>query len=239
MPTIDEQRSYYNDRWAKDGFANPIELSRALEVMRLLARIRSEMASPPKICDLGCGSGWITGLVGNVGPATGIDLSDVTEHRHKYPHCEFLSTNALEWNPPPESFDVVLSVEVIEHIEYPRQADYLGIARRALRPRGYIILTTPNRRTMEAFPGGGRTWSDQPVEDWLSAKDLRSVLTGSGFRVRLMTSLVPGFGSNGFYRVANSTKVNLLLGRLGLNELWTDLLLRAKLGLHLVALAQR
>jgi cyclopropane fatty-acyl-phospholipid synthase-like methyltransferase len=239
MPTIAEQQAYYNTRWAKHGFINSIEMARGIEVMRLLAHVRAGMKTAPRICDLGCGTGWLTAMAGNVGPALGLDLSDVTEHRARYPYCEFLTADAVEWKPEPESFDVVLSVEVIEHIEHPRKIDYIAVARQALRRGGYLILTTPNRRTMEAIAGGGRAWSNQPIEDWLRAGELRELLTSSGFRMESLTSILPGIATRGMYRIANSAKVNRLLQLVGFHKLWTALLLRAYFGLHLVALARR
>lgn len=46
------------------------------------------------------------------------------------------------------SFDVVLSMEGIEHFEH--QAGFLRECARVLRPRGWLVLTTPNVLTLSA-----------------------------------------------------------------------------------------
>ena len=132
-----------------------------------------------------------------------------------------------------------MSQETIEHIDGNGQARYLDVARELLRPQGYLILTTPSRSTMEAFPGGGRAWSNQPVENWLYATDLRDLLRRRGFHLIQMTSFVFGYGSLGLYRLANSHKLNRFLELVGAHPIWRGALARANFGLHLVVLARK
>jgi 2-polyprenyl-3-methyl-5-hydroxy-6-metoxy-1,4-benzoquinol methylase len=156
----------------------------------------------------------------------------------RYPHCAFISANILEWDAPASAFDAVISVEVIEHVDRDLQAKYLDIARRLLKPGGHLILTTPNADTMRAMPGGGKEWSHQPIENWLTPRELRTLLE-SGFTVRSVDSIIAGMGSRGSYRLMNSARIDSVMQAIGAGSAWERLRLRTMFGLHLVAHAQK
>jgi 2-polyprenyl-3-methyl-5-hydroxy-6-metoxy-1,4-benzoquinol methylase len=235
-PNLEEQEGYYTGRWNTFSYANNLDLQRVAAILDVLARIGFE--APPAICDLGCGAGWATGIFGMFGKTTGVDLSDTARASERYPHCTFVSANILEWDAPQATFDVAMSVEVIEHIERPLQAKYLGIAHRLLKPGGHLILTTPNGDTMRAMPQGGKEWSHQPIEDWLNPSELRHLLE-QGFTVESVDSIISGMGRKGSYRLMNSAKVDGLMQSVGVGNAWERLRLRSMYGLHLVAHAQK
>ena len=228
---------YYAERWNKFEYANSLAMERITKILSLMQQ--AGVRERPEICDLGCGAGWATGILGAFGETTGVDLAPPESTSHRYPHCRFIAADVLEWRYSPGTFDVVVSQETIEHIERTRQSRYLDVAHGLLRPGGYLILTTPNRRTMDAFPGGGRTWSSQPIEEWLSAGELRALLHQTGFEVLRMTSFVLGYGHHGSYRLANSAQLNRFLGHVGLQKVWRGVLARTNFGLHLAVLCRK
>jgi SAM-dependent methyltransferase len=235
-PNLRVQEGYYTERWNSFTFANKLDLNRVVAILDVLARIGFE--TPPAICDLGCGAGWATGIFGMFGPTMGVDLSDTVLASQRYPHCAFISANILEWDAPASAFDAVISVEVIEHVDRDLQAKYLDIARRLLKPGGHLILTTPNADTMRAMPGGGKEWSHQPIENWLTPRELRTLLE-SGFTVRSVDSIIAGMGSRGSYRLMNSARIDSVMQAIGAGSAWERLRLRTMFGLHLVAHAQK
>jgi len=99
----------------------------------------------------------------------------------------------LPW--PDDAFDVVVSVEGIEHLEN-RQA-YLRELRRVLRPDGTLILTTPNISSVRSrvrFAGSAFFHHDpRPLREavpnplhhigLMTFADLRYALHTSGFRI--------------------------------------------------------
>ena len=127
---------------------------------------------------------------------------------------------------------------MIEHIERPLQAKYIAVAHHLLRPGGHLILTTPNADTMRAMPMGGREWSNQPLEEWLGPHDLIGLLEQQ-FDVCQLRSIIPGHGTRGPYRVANSAKIRHFMHTIGVGSAWESLGLRYRYGLHLVAHAQK
>ncbi|MEP6619275.1 MAG: class I SAM-dependent methyltransferase [bacterium] len=235
-PDLNQQEGYYTERWNKFDFANQLELRRLAAVVNAVAKIGYD--TTPAICDLGCGAGWTTNVLGIFGKTTGVDLSDTAAAAARYPHCQFVSANILEWDAPKESFDFVVSFEVIEHIDRAAQAKYIAVAHRLLKPGGHFIITTPNARTMRAMAGGGREWSNQPLEEWLTAAELRALLAPS-FTVHEIDSFIDGMGVRGSYRLVNSVKVKNLLSSVGAGGLWSSYAHRNMYGLHLIAHAQK
>jgi hypothetical protein len=117
---------------------------------------------------------------------------------------------------------------------------HLRTAHALLVPGGYLILTTPNARTLHATSAATlalNAW--QPIENWLSARQLRRMLVREGFEVRTLTSLTLGTGDRGLHRLVNSVKVRMLLARLGLAKAFDWARCRTGFGLHLIAVAQR
>jgi 2-polyprenyl-3-methyl-5-hydroxy-6-metoxy-1,4-benzoquinol methylase len=98
------------------------------------------------ILDLGCGNGAMTNELRQAGyQVTGLDSSNsgLVVARASYPAVPFVNGNIGSELPPSlrERFEVVLAVEVIEHLLLPRQL--FERASEALVPGGYLIVTTP------------------------------------------------------------------------------------------------
>jgi|GraSoiStandDraft_41_1057321.scaffolds.fasta_scaffold03472_12 2-polyprenyl-3-methyl-5-hydroxy-6-metoxy-1,4-benzoquinol methylase len=236
LPGIDAQTAYYNSRWSGYGFGNALELQRCAAILDHLV---ATGFLRPRICDLGCGSGWLAGILGIFGETTGVDLSDVAARAasERFPHVHFEAANIFEWRHPLAYFDVVVSQEVLEHVE--DQARYLQIANDLLKPGGYLIITTPNAKAFHAAPlAKQKAWSNQPIENWVDARQLRYLLSVC-FRHIEITSIIPSFADSGFHRVANSFKVQRFLDAFGLGRPWRTLMYRCGYGLHLVALARK
>ncbi len=235
---IDQQREYYTERWGAFEHANYLDMARIAKVLELMGRINL----PPvaKICDLGCGAGWSTCILGLFGKAVGFDLSDTSRAQARFPHCQFYSGDAREWNYPAGEFDLVTSIEVIEHIDYSTQPDYIAKIRQILKPGGHLILTTPNKRTFDAMEEERkRNWTVQPVECLLNRASLRSLLVSGGFAPLELNSFILGHAHEGSHRLANSTRLKLAADALGLGQFRERWLGRAGYGLHLVALAKK
>jgi SAM-dependent methyltransferase len=231
---VEQERGYYNAKWASFKGINTYELQRIAKVLEYLCEVpvRSD------ICDLGCGAGWTTAILGYFGRALGVELSDVEQQRRQYGHCEFVSADILQWDCPGGVFDVVASIEVIEHIPHSAQQAYLRVAHRLLRPGGHLILTTPNKRTMCAM-ADARAWTNQPIEDWLGMAELLALIEGTGFEVLRESSLILGHGEKGSYRLVNSVKLASVAKKLGIQRYVQNLFLSLGYGLHLTVLAKK
>jgi len=104
------------------------------------------------ILDVGCGSGTIVKrLLKREKKAIGIDIGKkfVDFCQSKYKSAIFCEADAQFLPFSSECFDTIVCSEVMEHLENPEKA--LKEFNRVLRPRGKLILTTPNISFLWAF----------------------------------------------------------------------------------------
>lgn len=233
-PDIETQRSYYDHVWAKQEFANNLQLARTVEILKALANTQLLY---PKICDFGCGTGWLTSILAAFGPTTGIELSPeaIKLASQRYPSAQFLAADIHTWDPTGYQFDVVVSQEVLEHFEDHHV--YLDAVWKILRPGGYLILTTPNADALNALEDP-KAWTNQPIENWVTKRQLRRLLESRFVNVKIH-SIVLMYGKSGIYRYTDAPKVRALMRAFGLEQVWVDTLQRLGYGLHFVATASK
>jgi len=102
-----------------------------------------------RVLDLGSGNGKLCGkLAGKCELVVGVeyDKKGVEIARQSNPGLDFYNLGVQDDPQPlvdkyPGKFDAVISTEVIEHLFLPRQL--LHFASALLRPRGYLIISTP------------------------------------------------------------------------------------------------
>jgi len=97
------------------------------------------------ILEVGCGSGTIVKqLLAQGKHVTGIDIGKqfVNFCHATYDNADFCETDAHYLPFADRSFDTIVCSEVIEHVDNPEQA--LQEFNRVLRPKGRLVLTTPN-----------------------------------------------------------------------------------------------
>jgi SAM-dependent methyltransferase len=109
-------------------------IERVLTGMRLPARAR--------ILDAGCGSGRNMVELAHHGTVTGVELSETSVELARARNVgEVISGSVLDMPFPADSFDLAVSLDVIEHLE-----DDLGALRemrRTVTPGGSLLVTVP------------------------------------------------------------------------------------------------
>lgn len=98
------------------------------------------------ILDIGCGNGSFTNFIAQQGYQTvGIEESEsgIKLARQNFPDCKFIqgSIYNLPYTELKYKFDIVISLEVIEHLFYPKEL--VKAAKKCLKPNGCLIITTP------------------------------------------------------------------------------------------------
>lgn len=115
-------------------------------LLKMLAEVKPTGQSKPRVLDLGCGNGSLSHLVAQQGyEVVGVDASaqGIAIARKSFPDCQFVEADIydLPLAEMAHSFDIVLAVEVIEHLLYPREL--VRVAKKCLKPNGNLLLTTP------------------------------------------------------------------------------------------------
>ncbi|MDX1462869.1 MAG: class I SAM-dependent methyltransferase [Marinirhabdus sp.] len=232
---IDDQIKFYDERWGKKSYLNSLKLRRASKIMEYFTVVKRKLKLPRTI-DLGCGDGRFIAFIGEFTPAEGIELSEeaVRLAKEAYPHTQFHQGNVLEFPFEKEAYDLVISQEVIEHIE--EQPKYIAVAADVLKPGGYLILTTPNKKVFDHMEGGN--WSNQPIEKVLTPTELKR-LVAERFDILTYESIIMNFGNLGYFKLIN---YRVLIGgcrRLGLEGFREWILSKLGFGLHQCILAKK
>jgi SAM-dependent methyltransferase len=96
-----------------------------------------------QLLDVGCGVGWSTYAFAVEGyHATGIDLNPNAFEPPPHDGCLLKEGSATAIPEPPDSFDIVVSYQCLEHIPNPQLA--LDEMARVCRPGGIVAVVGPN-----------------------------------------------------------------------------------------------
>lgn len=122
---------------------SPIHLQR--RILSLIEEIAST-GKYQKLCDIGCGNGEFTLKVADLLGAKeiyGIDKEKLPKNVYKKRMQIFQRDIENEKIPLPDNFfDIVLAVELIEHLRWPD--NLLSEVRRTLKKDGLFLVSTPN-----------------------------------------------------------------------------------------------
>lgn len=140
-------------------------LSHSVTTERVLALLDGLDWARARVCDVGAGNGYFSQALGErlrargLDPAAHLAACDVVPAEFRYPplRCDAIAADgALPY--PDASFDAVVSIEVVEHVE--NQFGFLRELARIARPGAPVIVTTPNtlnansrlRTLLQGFP---------------------------------------------------------------------------------------
>ncbi len=115
--------------------------SRREIILRLINKYYSKKADC-KVLDIGCGTGSMLNYLFSYGEVQGIDCSKkaIDYSKKKSPNAK-VSIGSLPYDLPREKFDLILSLEVLEHVDKDDEA--LKSINNILKPEGTFILTVP------------------------------------------------------------------------------------------------
>lgn len=134
------------EKW--DSIEQYLEYVRSLAAYVLFAK---QFVDDRKVLEIGCGTGYGANELGSC--ASSIIALDISRERILYcqakyrkSNVSFLEGNGLALPFETGTFDVVMSFQVIEHIEPKLTLEYLKEIRRVLRSGGIFICSTPNKK---------------------------------------------------------------------------------------------
>jgi 2-polyprenyl-6-hydroxyphenyl methylase/3-demethylubiquinone-9 3-methyltransferase len=201
---------------------NPVRLSYIRDQIdahwHVDARERYALAGRAAL-DVGCGAGLLAEPLARMGASvTGVDAAPeniAAARDHAAGQGLSISYFAGELAAlPPSTFDLVTSMEVVEHVTDP--AAFIGELAARLAPGGLMILSTPNRTMLSklllveaaerigAVPRGTHDW-----DQFLKPEELTKLLEGAGLEVIDRTGLSPS-AAKGF-KLGGSEALNYLV----------------------------
>jgi len=235
---IPEQKKYYDNYWSRRDFhLNRHELYRLSEIIKAFSHFElTQKNTGVSICDLGCGLGWLSNELTKFGKVYGVDLSEegVTLAEKRWPAVEkFEAQDILKWDPK-EKFNIVVSSEVIEHIQ--DKTMFMSTIDRILEQDGYLILTTPNGKVKQAWDEGKQ--GAQLIEEWATPVELRDLVEGK-MNVIYHSTFLNDFAYNRVFRVLSAPKALKLIEFLGLMPIYDGVRDCLKIGLYQIIVAKK
>jgi len=151
-----------------------------------LARLIANFFPPYRNCsivDLGCGSGALLLFLQEAGyhNVMGVETSpDQIEFARQLGVRTVIPGDLVSFlrESPSEIFDVVVTIDVIEHFRKDEVLEIMDQAHRVLRPGGKLIMHVPNA---EAVFGSRIFWSDFTHEMSFTREGLRQLTSACGF----------------------------------------------------------
>lgn len=237
-PPIHEQKDFWDAHWQKSSERKVLNDWTERRAAEILAQIQALGLKQPRMLDFGCGLGWFTERLAALGEAHGIDLSEegIAVAKARRPDISYLSGNIYEAALPKNYFDVVVSQEVIAHVE--DQPKYLDRAAEVLKPGGYLIITTGNKYVMDRLGDvGWFVFPPEHIENELYRGQLKKMLN-KRFGVLKDSTFLPQ-GHNGFLRLLNSHSLNLFMTKFVSAEKLIRLKEKAGFGWQMIFLARK
>jgi 2-polyprenyl-3-methyl-5-hydroxy-6-metoxy-1,4-benzoquinol methylase len=238
IPLAAKTSAYYDELW--DEQTQTIEEltapgsfgeARVHFIQESLQRIKSQTVQPLQILDLGCGSGWIETFLHPYGAVTAVDFSPRAIKRAQETYGQYAEfrlgepTQVKLGLPKDQLFDVVVSSEVIEHVE--DQTAFVQQISSFLKPHGWCVLTTPNGAIWDIHRQNEQYKSVlQPIENWLTPKQCAALFQQAGFKLLQhhgwSSSLYP---YRPLSKLLTSPRGKRLFKMLGLTRLWKRIML--------------
>jgi 2-polyprenyl-3-methyl-5-hydroxy-6-metoxy-1,4-benzoquinol methylase len=127
----------------KHNSSNPIQRALIAHFMKRVSELVIARA-PRAILEVGCGEGFVLKALRDAGvtcPMRGIDFSEtaIADARLRVPDAEFVVQDAAELAAHGERYDVVLMIEVLEHLPDPKRM--LGLLSQLAK--NHVVLSVP------------------------------------------------------------------------------------------------
>jgi ubiquinone/menaquinone biosynthesis C-methylase UbiE len=123
-----------------------------------LCALAVQASARSSVLDIGCGSGATLARLSKLRPdlaLAGVDISlgDLTRARSAIPSADLRLVSATKLPFPDQIFDVVLCMEVIEHVPPDRRKVVLAEAHRVAKAGACLVVSTPHAGWFQSLDG--------------------------------------------------------------------------------------
>ncbi len=165
-----------------------ILLLRTWHVKKALRKIGREINKNANILDAGSGLGQYTWRMSRMNKSWMIDGVDIDEEQvedcktffNKEERVRFRTADLAEFNNP-DNYDLILSVDVMEHIREDERV-FMSF-NESLKQGGYLLISTPSDKGgSDAHEADDESFIDEHVRNGYSMSEITQKLTRTGFR---------------------------------------------------------
>lgn len=174
------------------------------------------------VLDVGCGAGLASEWLARRGArVVGLDAAGAAlDAARAHAAAEGVAVDYRTGTPETleeTGFDAVLALEVIEHVPPEERAGFLAALARAVRPGGWVVLSTLNRtpRAYAVAKLGAEyllRWLPVGTHDWklfLRPAELGALMRGAGLAVTEVAGLTPSLRQG--FRISRDVGVNYIM----------------------------
>ena len=139
IPDPEEMEAFYNSEYDLTSYFSPITKKRYHDILNTLEKYRRTN----KLLDVGCGYGFFLEVAKEKGwEVQGIEYNQKCIDACRRKEIDVLQGDLRDLALEENSFDVVVCIELIEHLSFPKM--FLQEVRKLLRSGGAVYLSTPN-----------------------------------------------------------------------------------------------
>lgn len=186
----------YAEKFQASGYQRPDLVVHWTRAYRWYFRRWLPAAPTAAILDVGCGGGQMLQVLKNLGftAAQGVDVSEQQVQRAQARGLDVRQADAIAaLRESPARWDMILAIDILEHLQKDEALAFLQAAHAALKPGGRLVLQMPNP---DARAGMSVRYGDLTHEIALGPEAAGRLLELFGFeRVEAReTGPVPRFG---------------------------------------------
>ena len=187
----DDNKMYFYESIADhfDSIMNMYDTNKRLNVV--FHELLNESIENKNILDAGCGTGWFSKWAcDRKAKVTSMDLGEnLLKKTAQKCSSKIIIGSVLKMPFEDNTFDIIISSEVIEHVTEP----YLALKEmyRVLKPEGTLIITTPNKfwHFSVSLANLFKLRPYQGLENWLGWREIKREIKKTGFTIKEMKGI--------------------------------------------------